>query len=278
MPTTQTAREAMDIDTGEIAVNIPTTDSEDVIGETLDRLADAIAASPVSVDVLRVVDDDSTDETVAIVRERAQAYGWDVDDISRPTSLSEARQLLVDRTEADWFLFLDDDVRLTDGYLRRVWDVVGNGDAIGAVQGRKHSRDEHPSEWTRRRARRGGTHATLVRTTAVAGIEYPEALTVLEDEFTRRYVEGNGYLWVFDHQARFEHHNQGRHPIGWEEGVCAGAFGLAPAHQYALTIPHALATGRNPIPHAMRLLGWVAGRFGARETGIQQRPTGEVRE
>lgn len=248
----------------EIAVNIPTKESEPVISGTLDALAKAEQASGVRIRTLRVVDDHSEDRTVELARDAAEQYGWDTDIIVENTTLPEARALAIQRTDAPWFLFLDDDVRVSKDYL----ETLANSTAplTGGVQGRKASRTEHPSDWTRRRSRRAGTHATLIRTEAVRDIQYPEDLTVLEDEFTRRHVERSGYLWTFNHRARFTHDSQDRHPIGWTEGFLGGKYGLSAFHTVALNVPFSLATGRNPVPHVKRALGWLAGDVSRRRS------------
>lgn len=248
--------------TDTLTVAMPTSDSADVIDETLTCLATAVAAADVTVAEL-VVADDSTDDTLPRVREHAERHDWPLTLIEHATTLPDAREECIAAVDTAWFLFLDDDVRVGEAYLRHLLDA--RAPAVGAVQGRKQSRTEQASDWVRRRARRGGTHATLCRTAAVEGVLFPDNLHVLEDEYLRRYVEAQGYLWTFHHQARFTHDCQDRHPIGWQEGRLAGQYGLAPFHQYALNVPFAVATGRNPWPHAKRAVGWLAGRLGARD-------------
>lgn len=242
-----------------IDVAMPTYDSADVLEGTLQRLADSEAASSVSVDTLILVDNESTDGTREIARECAEEAGWDLEIRSEPCSLPRARELAIEAVDTEWFLFLDDDVRLSESYLRDLADATAP--IVGGVQGRRESRTEHPSTWVRRRARRGGTHAILVRRAAVEDVSIPPDLTVLEDEYIRRHVEEHGYLWVFNHRARFAHASQDRHPIGWQEGFLAGKYDLKPFHEVALNVPFSLASGRNPLPHAKRAVGWVAGRL-----------------
>lgn len=241
----------------ELDIAIPTKESADVIDGTLERAAAAVERAGVSVNRLVVVDAESDDGTVDLVRRSADDLGWDALIVSDPAPLPVARRRAIDRVETAWFWFLDDDVRVEADYLDRLTDAVAP--AIGAVQGRKASRSEHPSDWVRRRAHRAGTHATLVRTAAVADVEIPSDVVVLEDEYLRRWVESRGYAWLFHPHARFEHHNQERHPIGWTEGYVGGRYGLQPFHKVALNVPFAAMTGRNPVPHVKRVAGWCAG-------------------
>lgn len=249
----------------DVDVAMPTHESADVLGETLDQLAAVESDCGVGVNRLVVVDDESTDDTRAVVRERADRHGWPIRLVTSETSLPEARELLVELVETEWFLFLDDDVRLDERYLDRLAAAAAPG--VGGVQGRKESRDESPTDWVRRRARRGGTHATLVRTAAARSVDFPDDLHVLEDEYLRRHVEARGYLWVFNHTAEFSHANQYRHPIGWQEGYLAGKYGLKPFHEVALNVPFAAADGRSPVPHAKRAAGWLAGHVAGDGSG-----------
>lgn len=241
-----------------IDIAMPTKESADVIGATLDTAARAIENAEVSVGQLVVVDDQSDDDSLATARDRAEEHGWDPAFVSESATLPAARERAIDLVEAEWFWFLDDDVRVQADYVSRQLDAVAP--AVGAVQGRKADRTEHPSDWSRRRARRGGTHATLVRHEAVADVEIPADMAVLEDEYLRRQTEANGYKWFFHPHARFEHASQERHPIGWTEGYVGGKYGLQPFQTVALNVPFAAVTGRNPLPHAKRTAGWIAGR------------------
>jgi glycosyltransferase involved in cell wall biosynthesis len=241
-----------------IDVAMPTWNSAPVVEGTLSQLGESTAGSPVDVDRLLVFDNGSDDDTVALAEERAESAGWTFEADVRPCSLPEARQRAIDAVETEWFLFLDDDVRVSEEYLETLFGATAP--LVGGVQGRKRSRGEHPSDWTRRRARRAGTHATLLRRRAVEGVSFPSDLAVLEDEYLRRHVDANGHLWVFNHLATFEHASQDRHPIGWEEGYLGGKYGLSTFHDVALNVPYAAVTGRDPRPHAERAAGWVAGR------------------
>lgn len=239
---------------------IPTRESAGVIGPTMRHLRQAANNSSAIINCVRVEDASPTDETVTRIRDQAEALGLQVDAVQASRSLPAARERLIDRTETDWFLFLDDDVRVGEDYLRTLLSWTGSP-RVGAVQGRKLSRDEHPTDWHRRRGRRGGTHATLIRTAAARGVSIPADVEVLEDEYLRRCIESEDYQWIQDAGARFEHDCQNRHPIGWTEGRVAGTYRLAPFHQLALNVPFSLASGRNPVPHAKRAAGWLAGRL-----------------
>src|SRR6056297_3933383 len=103
-----------------IEVAMPTAESAGVLEGALRALATSSDTSNVPITRLVLVDDESDDETEEIAEGRAAEFGWDLQFLSRPTTLPEARELAIDTVESDWFLFLDDDVRITPRYLARL--------------------------------------------------------------------------------------------------------------------------------------------------------------
>jgi len=248
---------------GDLAVDVcmPTWQSGAVLEGTLHALARSVAASPVTVRSLIVVDGESDDDTVAIARRCADEFDWPLTLAVGEYPLQVARAEAIDRADAEWILFLDDDVRVRESYLSGLADAVAP--LVGGVQGRKGDGDEN-AKWVRWRSHRAGTHATLVRREAVAGVSFPPDLTVLEDEYLRQTVEERGYLWLFNHQARFDHANQDRHPNGWREGYLAGKYDLATFCLFARKVPAAVLVGKSPVADVSRTLGLVAGWVGRR--------------
>lgn len=242
----------------EIDIAIPTKESSGVIGLTIDKAAKAIDFAGISVNRLVVVDDKSEDGTIHRARHHAELHDWNVSIVSESTTLPEARELAIGQVETEWFWFLDDDVRVNENYISRQLEAIAP--VVGAIQGRKKHRSEHPSDWVHKRSRRGGTHATLVRHESVAEVDIPDDLVVLEDEYLRRWIESKGYTWFFHPHARFEHANQHRHPIGWTEGYLGGKYGLQSFQTVAFNVPYAAVTRRNPLPHVKRMFGWLMGR------------------
>lgn len=259
-----------------IDVAVPTYESEPVLDDALECLGQSERAGPVDISCLHIIDNESDDRTLEIGAEYATKYGWDTDFISRKCSLPVARQLAIERIESEWFLFLDDDVQVTESYLESHINAIAP--RIGAVQGRKsgetaigHSpsrrrilRDStelQPSEWVRRRAFRGGTHATLIRREAASTVAFPRDLLLWEDEFLRREIESNGYLWVFNHQARFTHRTQNPRSQGWHEGYLQGKYDLRPAWHVCLAIPYATLSDSSTIAAVKLAAGYAKGRF-----------------
>lgn len=263
----------MAADTLTIDVAMPTHESEPVLEETLAHLAQSERAGRVDINTYHVIDDESNDDTCTIAAECADQYDWDLDVVSQSCSLPTARQTAIERIETEWFLFLDDDARITESYLDTHASAVAP--RIGALQGRKSSQttindpepttatsdEPHPSSWVHHRAFRGGTHATLIRREAVSGITFPEDLTVWEDQYLRRYIESHGYLWVFNHQARFHHRTQNPRQQGWTEGYLQGKYNLRPAWHVGMGIPHTMMTGSSTYSSILQLAGYTTGRM-----------------
>lgn len=240
-----------------IDICMPTWNSEEVLPRTLDRLVVSLEYAEVDVNNLIVVDNVSDDGTIEIAREKALENGWDTIIKKQKSSLPHARQVAVGLVQTDWFLFLDDDVRISDGYLKQLTQC--EAPSIGAIQGRKQSSNGEPWEWTQRRVYRGGTHATLIRAAAVNDLSIPEGVKVLEDEYIRRHVESAGFIWVFNHQARFSHNSMERHQLGWQQGYIAGKYELMPFHSVILMIVDSVLKLDNPFDRILLMIGYLCG-------------------
>jgi glycosyltransferase involved in cell wall biosynthesis len=243
----------------EITVCMPVWNSGPVLKKTLQQLATSAAAVDIDIRRLLLVDNNSKDDTVSIAEDEASRNGWELTVVQGEYNLPEAREVAINRINTEWFLFLDDDVRLPKEYLTELVDCIAP--RIGAIQGRKGTNQERPWEWTQRRVHRGGTHATLIRTASVSGLTIPSGIDVLEDEYIRRAVESNGYIWIFNHQARFEHDSMDRHSVGLKQGYIAGRYDLMPLHTIMLALGEGLLNRKAVRPRLTRLLGWIVGRL-----------------
>lgn len=244
----------------EIDVCIPTYNSEDVIEDSLDSLANSEKESPMDISTIYLIDNQSTDKTREIARNRSAEFGWDIEITKKQCNLPEARQLAISKVNTEWFLFLDDDIQIPQDYLSKLSGAIAP--LVGGIQGRKETpHTTHNSNWVRWRSHRSGTHATLLRHSAVEDIEIPNELTVLEDEYIRKHVEENGWLWIYNHQALFQHNNVGRHPINWTEGFLAGKYDLM-SFPYVLRgmLTAAIQLDiRFTLSNLQRVFGWIAG-------------------
>jgi len=246
-----------------ITIGMPTKNSGPVIRETLDRAATAVENADVTVEDFHVVDGVSSDDTRELAREAAEDHGWSITVESMESSLPEARQRIIDDCETEWLWFLDDDARVEPDYLERLTSLIGS--ETGAVQGRKQHAGMSPTDWLTYRARRGGTHATLIRHDALDGINIPSELHVLEDEYIRRHVDASGYVWEFHPHAYFTHDNQDRHPIGFQEGYLGAKYNLSRFTFVLFNIAFAIITRRDIVGRLKIFAGWIYGRLKARE-------------
>jgi glycosyltransferase involved in cell wall biosynthesis len=242
-----------------IDIVIPTYDSASVIEDTLDHLNKSIERSTIHVGNVINIDNESSDDTIELIKKKCNEYGWNKKIVVGSYNLPEARQKGISLVDTAWFLFLDDDVRISKEYIPKIGESIS--ELSGAIQGKKASVNRENSEWVRRRARRGGTHATFIRTESVDNLHIPEDLVVLEDEYIRRYIESQGYLWIFNHQAVFRHDNMGRHLAKFNEGYLAGKYDLMTAHRIFLSIPKAILYLNNPKQQINRAIGWTLGNI-----------------
>jgi glycosyltransferase involved in cell wall biosynthesis len=161
---------------------------------------------------LIVVDGYSTDRTLEIVRKYPN-----VKIIRSRKSLGKCREIGIKEVDTEWFVFVDSDVILNKGWLRKIKNYIQP--MIGAVEGldmvmnpargamqlameRLKKLRGHPIA-----QRRAFTGDTLIRIDAVKGIEIPEHIPVFEDEFIKKYVERRGYKWVKTREHLCKHYD-----------------------------------------------------------------------
>ncbi len=204
---------------------------------------------------LIAVDGGSTDGTIDLL----EAYGAAVIDDSNGNRAT-ARQKGIEAVKSDWFVFVDSDVILCENWLEKAMKHASSD--VGAVWGA--AIPASPSSEARYKAMgkfyglsmselavragrmRGLTHDTLIRTEAVRDIQIPKDLTVLEDHYVRKHVEGSGFRWlsVTDPYCIHLEHERDR-PRDYEEyGRCGRKTGFLPSWKVAsyafLGIPKAL--------------------------------------
>jgi len=168
-------------------------------------------------DLIILVDDSDSDKTREFVKKfaeehnkelvivRSRLYNWHKP--TRATARQTAIDIFFQNTSAEWLFFLDDDVILRSGW----WDEarIHMGDArVGLIWG-----IDYTDRWIKRLkyfqvrgldyieysirnfSIRGGLHDTLLRRSAIKGVELPPWLNVYEDAWIKRYVECLGYMW-----------------------------------------------------------------------------------
>lgn len=180
-------------DIGKVDVVVLTKNSE----EQLERCLGAVYRN-VPVNRLIVVDGYSTDRTLDIVSKFEKKY-HNVVLIQDRKGRSKARQIGIDHVKTQWFMFVDSDAELCDGWFKKAKNFIAPD--VGAVWGIEiWSGIQNPSilklflKVTRRIFElRGGTHDLLLRYNAVADIDIPENLHVFEDAFIKEWIAKKRY-------------------------------------------------------------------------------------
>jgi glycosyltransferase involved in cell wall biosynthesis len=152
----------------------------------------------VPVSNLIVVDGYSADTTLDIVKEFQERYG-NVILLQDHGTRGCARQKAIGKVKTDWFMFVDSDVLLCEGWFDRVKKFMRDG--VGAVWGIEIWSVLRKSRFLKQFERitmkifesRGGTHDLLVRTKAVEGMAIPPSLHTYEDLYIKSYIRGKGY-------------------------------------------------------------------------------------
>lgn len=165
----------------------------------------------VPVNNILIVDGHSTDGTLEIAREFQKRYG-NVIVIQDSGTRGSARQRAIDSVKSDWFMFVDSDVVLCDGWFEKALKLMD--DDVGAVWGievwsvLKTARILSLFERVTMKIfeRRGGTHDLLVRRKAVDGIKIPEHLHTYEDSYIKSWICKKGYRVVPAYDPYCVHH------------------------------------------------------------------------
>jgi glycosyltransferase involved in cell wall biosynthesis len=177
-------------------------ESVDVVLLTLNserKLEDCLKSvyQNVPVSQLIAVDGGSTDRTLQILNQFNSKYG-NVKVISDKGTRATARQKGIENVAADWFIFVDSDVVLCKDWYQKAKAYVDAD--VGAVWGIEvWSTIQNPKTvkfflWVTRKIfdLRGGTHDTLVRTSAVRDIKIPWNLHVFEDAYIKDHITNKG--------------------------------------------------------------------------------------
>lgn len=170
-----------------------TRNSERLLRESL-----ASVYNNVPVNNLIIVDGYSSDRTVEIVKEFQEKYG-NVILIQEKGTRGSARQRAIDTVKSSWFMFVDSDVVLSDGWFAKAEKLIK--DDVGAIWGieiwsvlRKEKIMKLFERVTLKIFElRGGTHDLLVRRRAVEGINIPFHLHTYEDSYIKSWICRNGY-------------------------------------------------------------------------------------
>lgn len=152
----------------------------------------------VPVKELIVVDGHSTDSTLEILREFQKRYR-NITVIEDDGTRGSARQKAINEVKSEWFIFVDSDVVLSDGWFAKAEKLIS--DDVGAIWGIevwsivKNMKILGLYERITRKIfeARGGTHDLLVRRKAVEDIRIPSHLHTFEDSYIASWIINKGY-------------------------------------------------------------------------------------
>jgi glycosyltransferase involved in cell wall biosynthesis len=154
---------------------------------------------------LIVVDGNSTDSTLRILQEFHERYG-NLVVLQDEGTRASARQKAIGYVKSDWFMFVDSDVVLCEGWFAKARKLMS--DDVGAIWGIEVWSILVGAKFLNLFERltmkifdgRGGTHDLLVRTKAVEDIAIPYYLHTYEDSYIRSWIIKKGYkvIAVYD--------------------------------------------------------------------------------
>ncbi len=149
---------------------------------------------------LIIIDGFSTDCTLKIIAKFNRKH-HNVHLFQIQGSRAKARTLGMRKVTTDWFMFVDSDVLLCNGWFERAKADLADG--VGAVWGLNvdviptlnNKRVLAMQSLVARQAfyLRGGLHDTLILHKAVAGLTIPEHLHTYEDAYLMQFIEKRGY-------------------------------------------------------------------------------------
>lgn len=177
----------------QIDIVVLTRNSERVLKECLTSVY-----KNVPINNLIIVDGYSTDATLEIVKDFQEKHG-NVVLIQEKGTRGSARQKAMSKVKTDWFMFVDSDVILCDGWFAKAKKQMK--DNVGAIWGMeiwsvlKDTRILGLFERVTMKIfeKRGGTHDLLVRRKAIEDIRIPYHLHTYEDSYIKSWICQNGY-------------------------------------------------------------------------------------
>jgi glycosyltransferase involved in cell wall biosynthesis len=147
---------------------------------------------------LIAVDGYSSDRTLDILKQFNEKYR-NVKVILDRGTRATARQKGIRQVRTDWFMFVDSDVVLCRNWYQKATKYIdANVGAVWGIEVWSTLQNRITLKlflWVTRKIFeiRGGTHDTLIRTSAVADIEIPKNLHVFEDAYIRDWITKKGH-------------------------------------------------------------------------------------
>ncbi len=218
-----------------VDVVVLTKNSEATLGKCLNSIYKNIP-----INRLIVVDGHSTDKTLKIIRNFDKKYS-NVVILKENGTRGKARQKAIEAVKTKWFMFVDSDVILCNGWFKKaekfikpdvgaiwgieVWSVLKNITVLNLFE----------RVTMKIFGKRGGTHDLLVRHDAVKDIYIPSNLHVYEDAHIKSWVSNRGYKIISTYEPYCIHY---RPPVVWtiKKSISLMAYDL----KYAVRYPQLL--------------------------------------
>lgn len=176
-----------------VTIGMVTRDSVERFGDSYRQVLRR-AREEVPFERFILVDSSSKDSTLEVAKEEVAA-----EVVKLRCNRAVARQKIIDMSDSEWLLFLDDDVLLERGWFRPVGELMGDP-SIGLIWGPMSRRlgvsRETYEDALKMFFREGSTTDTMIRKDALRGIQIPPFLHWREDTFIRNYVTSGGYRCV----------------------------------------------------------------------------------
>jgi glycosyltransferase involved in cell wall biosynthesis len=163
------------------------------------------------------VDGYSKDKTLEIIRKFNRKY-HNVVLLSEKGTRGKARQKAIEAVTTKWFMFVDSDVTLCNGWFKKAKKLIkANVGAIWGIEVWSVLKNITVLKLFERITmkifgKRGGTHDLLVRREAVKDIRIPSHLHVYEDAYIKSWICKKGYKVVSTYDPYCIHY---RPPIVW---------------------------------------------------------------
>ena len=181
-----------------IDVIIPTKNS---VKPCWKKCLDSIYNSNIPLNRLIIIDGNSTDKTLKIVKKCPK-----IKILEGVGNLAEARELGISLVKTKWFAFIDSDVILPNNWFSEIWKYRKYGNALESWNWNWNNIRKFQKKKTkngisfvtsyRNQSDRARTIATLIETKFVKGIKIPRELIVLEDEYIRKFLEKKHGVWI----------------------------------------------------------------------------------
>jgi len=193
--------------------------------DTIEATIDSIIAQENVREIIVIISDRSKDGTKDIV-ERMTLEGKIDMFYPENVGLAFARQLAIDVTKSDWFVFVDADVELAADWAVNMWDHLEklNGLHIGGIFGCLYRNEEHAeylSHYTKIKEenKRMFTHNTMIKRDLVLDWLPDIEINAYEDYLLTQHIISKGYKCFQLPVISFHNHSSSL----WKEAIWGGA-------------------------------------------------------